>query len=80
MLFEWDEAKSQRAFHERGFGFDSAARIFENLTLEVGAINGTGNELNNVITGNDANNNLVGAAGDDTLDGGAGARSRAASF
>jgi uncharacterized DUF497 family protein len=34
MLFEWDEAKSQRAFHERGFGFDYAARIFENLTLE----------------------------------------------
>jgi uncharacterized protein len=34
MLFEWDEAKSQRAFHERGFGFDSAARIFKNLTLE----------------------------------------------
>jgi uncharacterized DUF497 family protein len=34
MLFEWDEAKSQRTFHERGVGFDYAARIFENLTLE----------------------------------------------
>ncbi len=46
---------------------------FENLTLEAGAINGTGNELANVITGNAANNSLVGGAGDDTLDGGAGA-------
>jgi Ca2+-binding RTX toxin-like protein len=45
----------------------------ENLTLEVGAVNGTGNELANVITGNDADNSLVGAAGDDTIDGGKGA-------
>ncbi len=34
MLFEWDEAKSQRTFLERGFGFDYAARIFDSLTLE----------------------------------------------
>ncbi|HEY7246070.1 MAG TPA: BrnT family toxin [Xanthobacteraceae bacterium] len=34
MLFEWDEAKSGRPFHGRGFGFDYAARIFESLTLE----------------------------------------------
>ena len=45
----------------------------ENLTLEAGAINGTGNDLANVLTGNGANNSLVGGAGDDSLDGGAGA-------
>ena len=33
------------------------------------AVNGTGNNLNNVLTGNAANNTLTGGAGDDTLDG-----------
>jgi Ca2+-binding RTX toxin-like protein len=46
---------------------------FENLTLEAGALNGTGNELDNLIIGNDADNQLFGMAGDDTLDGGKGA-------
>ncbi len=46
----------------------------ENLTLTgSAAINGTGNELNNVMTGNSAINTLTGGAGDDTLNGGAGA-------
>src|SRR6185369_7716383 len=45
----------------------------ENLTMTGGGgANGTGNELDNVLTGNSANNNLVGGAGNDTLDGGAG--------
>ncbi len=46
----------------------------ENLTLYGfgGAINGTGNTLDNVITGNSANNVLTGNAGNDTLDGGGG--------
>jgi Ca2+-binding RTX toxin-like protein len=45
----------------------------ENLTLTgTGAINGTGNALNNVLTGNTAANVLDGAAGADTLTGGAG--------
>lgn len=45
----------------------------DNLTLTgSGAINGTGNGLNNVITGNNNNNVLVGGAGFDTLIGGAG--------
>ncbi len=54
--------------------YSIAARTnIENLTLTgTTAINGTGNELNNVITGNSANNTLNGAAGNDTLDGGAG--------
>jgi Ca2+-binding RTX toxin-like protein len=45
----------------------------ENLELTgQGAINGTGNALDNVITGNDAANVLDGGAGADTLSGGAG--------
>ncbi|GCL42563.1 hypothetical protein NIES80_22690 [Dolichospermum planctonicum] len=45
----------------------------ENLTLEgTTAINGTGNELNNIITGNTADNVLTGGLGADTLIGGAG--------
>jgi uncharacterized DUF497 family protein len=34
MLFEWDEAKSQRTLEERGFSFEYAARIFLGPTLE----------------------------------------------
>ncbi|TCS72644.1 VCBS repeat-containing protein [Sulfuritortus calidifontis] len=45
----------------------------ENLTLTgTGNINGTGNELNNVIVGNSGNNVLSGVAGNDTLTGNAG--------
>jgi Ca2+-binding RTX toxin-like protein len=45
----------------------------ENLVLAVGAVNGTGNELDNVITGNSVNNILSGLAGNDILDGRGGA-------
>ena len=46
---------------------------FENLTLTgTAAINGTGNDLNNVLTGNAAANVLTGGLGNDTLNGGAG--------
>jgi trimeric autotransporter adhesin len=46
----------------------------DNLTLTgTAAINGTGNELNNVIVGNAGANALSGGAGNDSLDGGAGA-------
>jgi len=46
----------------------------EKLTLTgTGAINGTGNTLNNVLTGNSAANTLTGGTGDDTLNGAAGA-------
>jgi Ca2+-binding RTX toxin-like protein len=45
----------------------------ENLTLTgSGAINGTGNQLGNLIVGNAGANNLSGAAGNDMLEGGAG--------
>ncbi|MBE9200432.1 MULTISPECIES: DUF4347 domain-containing protein [unclassified Nodularia (in: cyanobacteria)] len=45
----------------------------ENLTLEgTSAINGTGNDLNNILTGNSRNNVLNGQAGADTMIGGAG--------
>ena len=45
----------------------------ENLTLTAGAIKGTGNALDNVLTGNSKDNILIGDAGNDTLDGGTGA-------
>jgi Ca2+-binding RTX toxin-like protein len=47
----------------------------ENLTLNEGtaALNGTGNELNNILIGNSAANLLDGGAGVDTLAGGDGA-------
>jgi Ca2+-binding RTX toxin-like protein len=46
----------------------------ENLTLQgTTAINGIGNNLNNIITGNTADNVLTGGLGNDTLIGGAGA-------
>jgi Ca2+-binding RTX toxin-like protein len=44
----------------------------EDLTLLAGAVDGTGNELDNTITGNNAGNTLSGLDGADTLDGGAG--------
>ena len=44
-----------------------------NLTLTgTDNINGTGNELDNIIAGNDANNTLIGKVGSDTLLGNAG--------
>jgi len=51
----------------------SLSPYIENLTLTgTGAINGTGNALNNVLTGNSGNNLLSGLGGDDTLLGGPG--------
>jgi Ca2+-binding RTX toxin-like protein len=45
----------------------------ERLTLTgTGAINGTGNASNNVLTGNAGNNSLKGGSGNDLLSGGAG--------
>ena len=35
MRFEWDEAKSEANFEERGFDFEFAALVFDGLTLEV---------------------------------------------
>lgn len=52
----------------------ATGNYIENLVLTgVKAINGTGNDLDNVITGNKAANVLDGKAGIDTLVGGAGA-------
>ncbi|WP_112664218.1 beta strand repeat-containing protein [Microvirga flavescens] len=46
----------------------------ENLTLvaSAGDLNGTGNDLNNILNGNEGNNSLDGGLGDDTLIGGGG--------
>jgi Ca2+-binding RTX toxin-like protein len=48
------------------------ASNIEDLTLVGGALDGTGNELNNILTGNDQHNALSGKEGNDTLYGGAG--------
>ncbi|HEX8445329.1 MAG TPA: family 16 glycosylhydrolase [Sphingomonas sp.] len=45
----------------------------ENLTLVGNAVQGTGNDLDNILIGNDRANVLSGGAGNDRLDGGAGA-------
>lgn len=45
----------------------------ENLTLTgTAAVNGSGNDLNNILTGNSGANRLIGGAGNDVLKGGAG--------
>ena len=54
------------------FSYTLVANV-ENLTLTGAAtLNGTGNELNNLINGNTGDNILKGATGNDTLIGGAG--------
>ncbi|MDI1229008.1 MAG: hypothetical protein PSY14_15105 [bacterium] len=52
----------------------SLSTYLDNLTLTnvATALNGTGNNLTNIIKGNSFNNILSGGAGADTLDGGAG--------
>ncbi|MEO6092405.1 MAG: glycosyl hydrolase [Novosphingobium sp.] len=55
------------------FALTGLARFVENLTLSgTVAINGAGNDLNNVLTGNAAANVLDGGLGNDTLNGGLG--------
>ena len=57
---------------EAGVTFTLPAEV-ERLTLTgTTAINGTGNDLANILTGNAAANTLTGGAGNDTLIGGAG--------
>lgn len=51
----------------QSFVTHTLAANVENLTLlGTGAINGTGNALNNILIGNNAANTLTGGAGDDT--------------
>ena len=55
------------------YALTGLAAYVENLTLSgTAAINGTGNDLNNVLTGNAAANVLDGGLGNDTLNGGLG--------
>jgi len=48
------------------------AQYVDNLTLGSSILQGTGNDLDNIITGNALNNTLIGSSGNDTLLGGAG--------
>jgi Ca2+-binding RTX toxin-like protein len=48
------------------------ANVEELVLTGTSAINGTGNQLSDLLIGNSANNQLAGGAGNDTLDGGAG--------
>jgi Ca2+-binding RTX toxin-like protein len=62
-----DRIESRVTLSLAGYG------AIENLTLTGGAaINGTGNDLANVLIGNTAANMLSGGGGDDTMKGGAG--------
>ncbi len=54
------------------FDYTLGANV-DNLVLTGTALNGTGNELDNVIIGTAADNTLIGLGGNDTLNGGAGA-------
>jgi Ca2+-binding RTX toxin-like protein len=66
-----DEIRSSISFD---LGSVQVRGQLENLTLTGSAnLDGSGNELENVITGNSGNNLLDGQAGNDTLDGGLGA-------
>lgn len=57
---------------EASFSYTLGAH-FENLTLTgSAAIDGTGNELDNLISGNSADNRLIGGLGNDHLNGGGG--------
>ncbi|MCR0985293.1 calcium-binding protein [Roseomonas populi] len=60
-----DLVKASRSF--------ALSAYVEDLTLTGRAVNGRGNELNNVITGNDVANLIRGREGNDTLIGGRGA-------
>ncbi|MBV6411715.1 MAG: hypothetical protein GAKPKEKM_02593 [Rhodocyclaceae bacterium] len=58
---------------QASFTYTLAANVENLILLEAGgAINGTGNALDNVISGNAANNTLNGGGGADTLIGGLG--------
>jgi Ca2+-binding RTX toxin-like protein len=61
--------------HDGVFSSLSATKLWDNvedLTLFGAAVNGTGNDLSNVITGNDKNNLLDGGTNSDVLVGGKG--------
>ncbi len=55
-----------------GVTYTLGSNVEDLLLTGTVAINGTGNELSNVLTGNSASNTLTGDKGNDTIDGGSG--------
>jgi Ca2+-binding RTX toxin-like protein len=70
-----DEGDDDRITSTISFDLSTGGANVEHLTLGVGAVTGTGNDLGNEIVGNAADNTLDGGAGDDTVSGGAGSDS-----
>lgn len=75
VIVEYAGAKSGKdtVISSINYELESGSNL-ENLTLKAGAgsIDGTGNELDNIIIGNESDNILDGGDGKDTLKGGAG--------
>ena len=79
-FFQRDLVRDSRGRVIRNRGIDTVIAsidytltdFVENLTLDGNAVNGTGNDLNNIILGNSLANTLVGGDGDDTIRGGRG--------
>ena len=57
---------------QSSIGYTLGANVENGTLTGTAAINGVGNELNNIMIGNAAANLLYGMAGNDTLDGGLG--------
>jgi uncharacterized DUF497 family protein len=51
VLFEWDEAKSERNRIEQGFGFDAAALVFQGSIVEWCDLRATWGEVRVVAVG-----------------------------
>lgn len=73
IVFEIENEGTDTIQSAAGFSLLTRGANVENLILTGGAaVDGTGNDLDNVITGNGAANVLRGGAGNDVLDGAAG--------
>jgi len=72
VVTENDDEGSDTVLSSVDFDLSVIGAHVENLTLTGGAIEGTGDGENNVLTGNSKSNVLSGGSGDDNIDGGSG--------